>query len=98
MGKKITLHERLLNLVGSCNQGGLDRLMFIELDRGLRVGLRIFADGSMKLYLSRDNVFPSFQEWATVLHHFPLSIDAKMPGQVEHDDRFYLVGDLEKKR
>jgi hypothetical protein len=51
------------------------------LGKGLRIDVMVHNDGTTRLMLARKNIYPSDQEWSTVLAYWPYDI----PLEVEPD-------------
>jgi len=61
----------------------------INLLRGLRVDVLLTVD-AVHVQLSRLNVYPSQQEWSTVMRAWPFQVPTVTPKQIKLDGRFYL--------
>ncbi len=59
--------------------------------RGLRVDVMLKSN-QLHVQLSRSNVYPSDQEWRTVLRSLPYAVNGVEPLRMEHGGRFWLRG------
>lgn len=64
-----------------------------EVSRKLKNGLRIvikYDAPHIILTLTRDTVYPSMDEWDTVVRHFPYTLEKRMPAAQQQGYRFTI--------
>lgn len=73
------------------------RTIVRRLYRGLRVEMTAFTLGlntEVRLSITRDDVFPSDQEWKTVCNHLPFWAEQQNPQRVQRGSRYILTAML----
>ena len=69
-----------------------------KLAKGLHLCVTAHSDG-ITLEISRDEKYPSAQEWKTVMRNFPYFVPGTSPVQtINADRRFALRGELPTRR
>lgn len=69
--------------------------------RRLKNGLRIEIThiyNTVMLCLTRDQTYPSLQEWETVLRHFPYRTPKTEPQRLQQGSRFTIYAELPTQR
>jgi hypothetical protein len=83
--------KAIMNTMIERAQGEPCKPIVTDLGHGLRIHL-IYQDDALKLYLSRIGVYPSNQEWITVLQS--IGYQSSLFAQGKKEGRFYLYGNL----
>ncbi len=85
------LSKRLAELLTEIfdNRGSPKRIV---LERGLRIDGILGIDGQLRIQISRLKVFPSDQEWDTVLENMPIDLPPVVVERFEHKGFYYLRG------
>ncbi len=60
-----------------------------RLGRGLRIEM-IYLNNNVYLILTRDDKFPSIQEWKTVTNHFPALVQNVEPTTEQNGSRYSM--------
>ncbi len=64
-----------------------------RLGRGLRIEMT-YINRDVQLAITRDDKYPSLQEWATVTSHFPCSVQKVEPTPDQNGSRYTLSARL----
>lgn len=67
----------------------------MRLKGGLEIAVLDQGD-KILIQLSRNDIYPSFQEWKTVIKYLPVKVKPDEPKSFLHDGKFFLRGTVEK--
>jgi len=86
------LHEILEDQIASARKSAGQKIIR-KLKNGLRIEI-VYVNTVVYLTLTRDNQFPSTQEWQTVLRHLPFAVPHTEPATDRSGPRHTLTARL----
>jgi len=86
------LNDILEDQIARARQGAGQKVIR-KLKNGLRIEI-VYINTVVYLTLTRDNQFPSIQEWQTVLRHLPFAVPPTVPATDRNGPRHTLTARL----
>lgn len=68
-----------------------------RLPGGLRIEIECVSN-DVRLTLTRDDTFPSIQEWLTLIDHFPYAVPKSMPEHKREGSRYTITARFPSER
>ena len=87
------LRDTLLGMI-KATRADMTKATRVRLVKGLTVAMKAGADETLAIQLSRADVYPSLQEWKTVMSSLPQHTVIELPRPLIAEHVYYLKGKI----